>query len=327
MRHEGVRDVVALADGSAVSCSVDHAARQWDSATGQLLREFDCGGGGAWALADCGRLLAASSHTDGSILLFDPLAPSYVQRLIGHSSPVMSLAAAQSQQRLASGSHKEIKIWELRDGRGTTGWNSGFSPRSKTTPKKTISRFSACTSHGDWVSSLASLPDGSWASAALDGTVKLWSRGGCALRSFRGHTDWVSAVVPLQHPQGAHNGGDAIPRRRAEDLRGSPHSRDGVMLATAGFDGRIYLWDAASGEARLEFANHGCEVLALAALPGGGVASAAYDAVVREWGAGDGSLRRRLVGHKAAVNCLAALPRGEGLVSGAADGTIKFWPS
>ena len=325
LRQEGVRDVIALSDGTAVSCSGDRAARQWDSATGQLLRSFDCGDGGAWALADCGKLLAASSYTDGTILLFDPLAPSCVQRLIGHSSPVMSLAMAQSQQRLASGSYKEIKIWELRDGRGTIGWNSGFSPRSRTTPKKTISRFSACTCHGDWISSLASLPDGCWASAALDGTVKLWSRGGCALRSFRGHTDWVSAVVPMQIAQCECNYAPSTRVWQAEASSASSGCADGIMLATAGFDGRIYVLDAASGEACLEFANHGCEVLALAALPGGGIVSAAYDAVVREWDAGNGSLRRRLVGHKAAVNCLAVLPMRTGLVSGAADGTIKFW--
>ena len=114
-------------------------------------------------------------------------------------------------------------------------------------------------------------------------------------------------------------------------VRAVAFSPGGRMLASAGLDGDVKLWQMPEGieiatlkpdkEAAKEIA-----VNALAFAPDGKVlASAGSDGIVRFWDPVAAKQVRSLEGHKGQVFCLAFSSDGKKLASGGADRTIRLW--
>jgi WD40 repeat protein len=100
-------------------------------------------------------------------------------------------------------------------------------------------------------------------------------------------------------------------------------SPDGKMLASGWFDGRVQLWDAATGESRLLLEGHGGTVMAVAFSPGGDtLASGSGDYTVRLWDTVTGACRQVFQGHGLAVTAVAFSPDGEALASVSVDRTV-----
>jgi WD40 repeat protein len=103
------------------------------------------------------------------------------------------------------------------------------------------------------------------------------------------------------------------------------YAPDGDVLATAGEDGTLRLWEAASGRLLRALVGHGAAINALAWSPDGKLlATAGDDGTVRIWQAGSGRTSCLPSGHAGAVLALA-WSRDQTLASGGADGTIKLW--
>ena len=106
-------------------------------------------------------------------------------------------------------------------------------------------------------------------------------------------------------------------------------SPDGNLLAVAGQDGGVRIWDVAKGDRLFYFPAHNGAVLAVAWSPDGlFLADASADRTVHVLSA-NGTLGGRvvgnLVGHGAAVRAVAWSPNGRLLLSGSADGTARLW--
>jgi WD40 repeat protein len=107
-------------------------------------------------------------------------------------------------------------------------------------------------------------------------------------------------------------------------------SPDGRVLASAGVNGRLQLWDVESRQQLGEpLTGHtGGAVTGVAFSPDGQVlASSGLDGTVRLWDPATASQTALLTGpgHTAQVNAVAISPDGQVLASAGADGTVRLW--
>lgn len=143
-------------------------------------------------------------------------------------------------------------------------------------------------------------------SGGSDGNVSLWNLGTGGLRkSFPAHSGAVNAIAV---------------------------SREGNVLATAGEDGTIAIWDLPQGletgtfSPKQTLTGHSSEVLAIALSPDGQtLASGGWDGTVKVWDVETGQLLRSLAGHSQLVGAIAIGSDGQILATGSRDSTIRLW--
>jgi WD40 repeat protein len=103
-------------------------------------------------------------------------------------------------------------------------------------------------------------------------------------------------------------------------------SSDGKVLASAGWDGTIKLWDTAAGRELRTLAGHGWGVYKAVFSPDGKrLASASRDSTVKVWDTSTGVSTRTLPAESFAVKSVAWSPDGRLLASSGNDGVVKLW--
>ncbi len=157
--------------------------------------------------------------------------------------------------------------------------------------------------YGQDVTALSFSPDGSILAMGFEqGGIDLWSTTQkTILTRLDGHTARINALA---------------------------FSPDGEILASASSDKTVRLWNPKLvGPARI-LEGHGSAVLCVSFSgdKGGGLlASGGADNKIFLWNVDAGRMVRPLEGHSSAVNSLAFAPQRRLLVSGAEDGTVRFW--
>jgi len=93
-------------------------------------------------------------------------------------------------------------------------------------------------------------------------------------------------------------------------------------VASSGLDGRVYLWNARTGEEIRRFRGLGKEAYAVSFSPDGGLlAASGYGGTVRIWDLESGGVRHTLRSEPWALD-VAFSPRGEELLVGEVDGDV-----
>jgi cytochrome c len=221
----------------------------------------------ALAIAPSGGALASAGF-DQSVIFWD-LASARARAVVRwHAGAVNALAALPGGGVASGGEDGRIAIWPA-------------DPRAGQ-PLRVLEGHDAPVAALAW-------RDGVLASAAWDGTVRLW-RDGAATRVLQGHRGNVNAVV---------------------------FRADGVPVS-AGFDGTLRAWGADGlGEVIAEF---GLPQNTLAALPDGRIATGGVDGTVRLV-APDGAVREVLSGSRPVV-ALAANAGGTLLAAAGLGGSV-----
>ena len=205
--------------------------------------------------------------------------------------------------------------------------------------------------HRFGINAIASAPSGELFTGGRDGTIRCWDvlNPGAAKMTLNEHTDWVNDVLLLQHGVLATCSSDhtvklwSLPSdgrdaqcetigQHEDYARALTFAHESGMLASAGFDRRLLLWDVQRfGQRRLapvaaSDGGHSDSIYALDTNPRGSlIATGSVDTDVRLWDPRDLSSSQRLRGHSDVIRSIKLLPDGVRLVSCGSDRSIRVW--
>jgi WD40 repeat protein len=121
------------------------------------------------------------------------------------------------------------------------------------------------------------------------------------------------AIAPDVVHARAHNGGSIV-----------EFSRDGELLASGGWEGRVFIWRLPGGEPVYRWQAHQDSVNGLVFTDNDTrVVTAGYDGWLARWTLGGAALQRVMT--PAPITCMAASNREDRLITGHDDGSVRIW--
>ena len=320
-RFEG--SVLALAFSSEgrvlASGGHDSVVRLWEVSRGEVLAELKGHSAEVHAVAFSpdGRLLASAGRP-GEIRVWDVRSGTQVAVFQGHSDVVRGLAFSPGGTLLASGGlDKTVRVWDV--GTGTERM-----------------RFE----HDDYVVSVTFSGDETQLlSTSMDRSARVWDlKARTELRRLVGHQEKVESGAFSSDGQlvmtaatdrtvrfWSASSGQLVDVLRLEGgIVGTAIDPRFELLVEAGWDGRVQVLDARSGELLERLDAHRSLAMAVALSPDGRTfASGGRDGVLNVWSRPRAPAEVVLRGHQVWVEALA-FPGERQLVSGGEDGT-RLW--
>ena len=121
------------------------------------------------------------------------------------------------------------------------------------------------------------------------------------------------AIAPDVVHARAHNGGSIV-----------EFSQDGELLASGGWEGRVFIWRLPGGEPVYRWQAHQDSVNGVVFTDNNThVVTAGYDGLLAEWTLGGVALRHVMT--PSPITCMAASNRDDRLITGHGDGSVRIW--
>jgi WD40 repeat protein/tRNA A-37 threonylcarbamoyl transferase component Bud32 len=233
--HGSVFGIALSPDGRQIAVGADEATvRLWDTATGKQSLALTGHQGGVRRLAFHPRgMELASASWDGTVKVWD-LIEGTVRLSLNHKPDATALAYSRDGKLLVSGgSDRRVRVWDTETGEAKI----------------------SITPHPSTVRSVAVSPDSRLlASGSEDGTVKVWD-----LKKQQEVFSWSGATGAVFSPDGAYlslmcqdqvvlrtlpEGAEAVRfQEHDEAIQALSFSPDGRRLASAGWEGKVKIWD------------------------------------------------------------------------------------
>ncbi len=284
-------------DGSQIAVATPNGVVLYDTYSGSPVTPFPILVGDVIALTispargrEGGQTIAVANE-NGIVRLWNARTGEHSADFIGHTDPVVALAFSPDGNTLASGSLREIRLWDLT--------------------ARATSPAAVLQGHRDMVTTLAFSPDGrTLASTSFYGTILLWDVETGQLRHrLPAHTDSIQALAFSPDSEILVSGSYWSPNAESTIRVWNPHT--GRLLST--------------------FEDHTTPVFALAFSPdihSRTLASAGWDNNVRLWHPQTGQLQATFEGDTAPIVALTFLSDASGgiLASASLEGVIQLQP-
>jgi WD40 repeat protein len=321
------------ADGRRLIGESAEGLQVWDAQTGEEIQAMPLVPAGCALVCSSpdGRRLAAAHWHDQSVKVFDWGGGKLVESatLKGHSDSVAAVAYSPDGKWLASGSEKQLKLWDaegLREVRTvqTPAQELAFTPDGRTLyASATAAKASSVHTWTRWdvatQNELPSLP----VEVAIEPVLT------CHRLSRDGKVLFVRSRSPATYVRAIDtaSGKDLFPRQgHVAPLNAVAISPNGRTLASAGEDRVVKVWDLADSRVLHSFAVHSGAVWGLAFCPDGKLlATGSRDGTIALWDLRSGTELRALHGHSRSPSRILFSPDGKTLAAGGEGGMVKFW--
>jgi RNA polymerase sigma factor (sigma-70 family) len=354
------------ADGKLLLSGHERVVRVWDVSSGRVMRQLRLPGRQlrCMALSPDGRRLATGSMTENEIRLWEIPTGKLLLPTSGAGKGLRSVVFSPDGRTLATGGHHdEIRVWDAATGRERYhlgilgraafsrdgkillggGWDDGRLRLWDVADGRELRRIQA---HDGWLARTVVSPDGkTFASlGGKDWVVRLWELpSGRLVHDFgdkqKSIVTWIDfssdgkTLATLHQDEKAVRLWDVATGRELHCLTG--HSReiaslafapDGKTLASGGYDGVLFLWDASIGRETWH-GKIGSTLDEIAFTPDGHLLAwgSQHEKAIHLWEVLTRQERRRLRGHHGAITGLACAADNTRLASVSTDGTGLVW--
>ncbi|TFI51141.1 hypothetical protein BLD44_027820 [Mastigocladus laminosus UU774] len=293
-----------------ISGSDDQTIKLWDINSGQcqqtLLSKL-------WVTAlNCNNQTLVNGSAEQIIQLWDINTGQLFRSLYGHEGWVWSVVLSPDGQTLAScGADQTIKLWNLNTGQCL----------------KTLH------GHEDIVCDVVFTQDGqTLISGSSDRTVRLWNvQTGECIQILQGHTDSVWSVS-LGMKRSAVSVG--INEAESDDfaltneiaVTQEPFILDHLLLASAGADHRIKLWDISTGQVIKTLQGHSYGISSIVFSADSQILiSKDVGQTIKLWNIQTGQCFKTFQGYSGGVWSIALSPDGQTIIGSGEDQMVKLW--
>lgn len=309
-RHGGFIHAVDYAhNGSMIATGAnDRLVRVWDAATGKPLQTFEGHHDAVLSVAFSpdDRWLLSSSY-DGTARLWDVASGAPLAVLQGHSWWVWQAAfSADGARIVTAGQDGRAVVWAVAQRGGNL----------------VCEKLTEFLGHNGPVQTACFSPDGrEIASGGEDGRILIWKPDEIQPVDLAARIAGLSEDAP---PHRALAGHDAA-------ANSVVYSADGRLIASAGNDNVVKIWDAPSGKLIKTLRGHGGRVRSCDFSPDGQfILSGSHDAQAKVWSLeGYREIRvlkgKLLEGHSDIVLSARFSPDGREIVTSSRDRTARTW--